>query len=124
MARARRRSAAALAATVALALAAAAAAAPPEPLPPLKAVDWEQVLPGDPARGLIFPPDWPESRVRATVRSAYEAGRALPAEGEGAWCGCAGATTVFGVQAGGTILRAWPETQRACGCETIPLHRR
>lgn len=103
--------------------AAPAGAAGVEPLPPLRGVDWERVLPGDPARGAIFPPGWPEGRVRATVRSAYDAGRALP-DAAGAWCGCAGATTVFGLQEGGRILRAWPERSRACGCEGIPLDRR
>lgn len=75
------------------------------------------------ARTTMFPTDWPESRIRATVRSAYAAGRAIR-ERPGQWCGCAGDMTIFGWQDRGFVNTAYPDLNRRCGCEGLPLHRR
>jgi len=74
-------------------------------------------------RTTMFPTQWPESRIRATVRSAYAAGRAIR-ERPGQWCGCAGPMTIFGWQDGGFVRTAYPDLDRRCGCEAVPLDRR
>ena len=86
-----------------------------------------------PAAATMFPTGWPDSRIRATVLSAYRAGRAVaggpdgsgPGEGgSGMWCGCAGTMTLFGRQADGLVTAAWPSLDKTCGCEAVPLRHR
>ncbi len=72
---------------------------------------------------MMFPTGWPDSRIRATVLSAYKAGRLVDGFGD-LWCGCAGDTTIFGRQDEGLITDAWPSVIQACGCESIPQKNR
>lgn len=71
----------------------------------------------------MFPTGWPDSRIRATVLSAYNAGRHVDDIGN-LWCGCAGETTIFGRQDEGLITDAWPSAGQPCGCENVPLKSR